>query len=76
MPTKFRKGTFMPPLLAYLIEERKMYLKELLIENRSYRRFHEDRPIRPELLVELVDMARLCPSGANRQPLKYVTIGL
>ena len=51
-----------------------MYLKDLLMENRSYRRFHEEKPIRPELLVELVDMARYCPSGANRQPLKFITV--
>ena len=35
-------------------------------------RFHEDTPVNPKALRELVDMARLTPSGANLQPLKYV----
>lgn len=40
--------------------------------NRSYRRFHQDRPVEAGLLRELVDLARLSPSAANLQPLKYV----
>ena len=40
--------------------------------NRSYRRFHRDRPVEAGLLRELVDLARLSPSAANLQPLKYV----
>ena len=49
-----------------------MSLKELLRRNRSYRRFHEDRPIERQTLVDLVAVTRLCPSSSNRQPLKYV----
>lgn len=46
-------------------------LKELIEKNRSYRRFLEDVALsRPEL-EELIDLARLSPSAANRQPLKY-----
>ncbi len=51
-----------------------MTLKELAIKNRSFRIFDESRPISPELLRELVDTARICPSTANRQPLKYKII--
>jgi len=49
-----------------------MRLKELVQENRSYRRFYQEVPIEQETLRKLVDLARLSASGANRQPLKYV----
>ncbi len=48
-----------------------MRIRELLTASRSYRRFHEDRPLDEESLLELVRLAQLCPSAANRQPLKY-----
>ena len=47
-------------------------IRELVIKNRSYRRFHQEVPIEPETLKELVDLARLSASAANRQPLKYI----
>ena len=46
-------------------------LKDLIRKNRSYRRFDEDRKINREDLVQLVELARLSPSGSNLQPLKY-----
>ncbi|MBN1246732.1 MAG: nitroreductase family protein [Anaerolineae bacterium] len=46
-------------------------LRDLVAKNRSYRRFDESVQVPMEVLVELVDLARLSPSGANRQPLKY-----
>lgn len=49
-----------------------MNLRELLLENRSYRRFSQDPAIDEKTLRELVDLTRLCPSAANRQPLKYL----
>ena len=45
---------------------------DLIIKNRSYRRFHQEESIREEMLRELVNLARLSPSGANLQPLKYI----
>lgn len=48
-----------------------MSIAELLTKNRSYRRFHQDQPLDEATLVGLVELARLCPSAANRQPLKY-----
>ena len=48
-----------------------MTLQELVYRSRSYRRF-EDRPVAREVLRELVDLARMSPSGANMQPLKYL----
>lgn len=46
-------------------------LKELVAKSRSYRRFDEAVKISRQTLVELVDLARLSPSGANMQPLKF-----
>ncbi len=46
-------------------------LKDLVIKNRSYRGFDENRKVTKEELKELVDIARLTASGANLQPLKY-----
>lgn len=48
-----------------------MDFKELVRKNRSYRRFEQGVRISREELVELVDTARMTPSGANRQPLRY-----
>lgn len=46
-------------------------LKDLISKNRSYRRFYQEIPVTTETLKELLDLARLSPSAANRQPLKY-----
>ncbi|MDD3520815.1 MAG: nitroreductase family protein [Actinomycetota bacterium] len=46
-------------------------LKELVIKNRSYRRFFQDEKIKKETLLELVDLARFAASGMNRQVLRY-----
>lgn len=48
-----------------------MTLEALLTQNRSYRRFHQE-PLEESTLLGLVELTRLCPSAANRQPLKYV----
>ena len=47
-------------------------LKDLILNNRSYRRFQENVPLSIETLRELVDLARLSASAANSQPLKYI----
>ncbi|HKL42987.1 MAG TPA: nitroreductase family protein [Clostridia bacterium] len=47
-------------------------LKHLIMKNRSYRRFYEEEKIPMEDLRSLIDLARLSPSGANLQSLKYV----
>jgi nitroreductase len=49
-----------------------MTLRELVLRNRSYRRFHQDVPIEPDTLRRLVDLARYSASGGNHQPLKYL----
>jgi len=46
-------------------------IKDLVIKARSYRRFVEE-PISEAQLLILLDLARLSPSVANLQPLKYI----
>jgi nitroreductase len=46
-------------------------IKDLVLKNRSYRRFYQDHIISINDLKELVDLARLSPSGRNLQALKY-----
>ena len=46
-------------------------IKDLILKNRSYRRFDQSRRVERETLRELVDLARLSPSAMNAQPLKF-----
>ncbi len=47
-------------------------LKDLVLRNRSYRRFYQEVSIELETLRELADLARLSASAMNLQPLKYI----
>ena len=47
-------------------------LREMVLKNRSYRRFFEDAAIGRDTLVELVDLARNTASARNLQPLRYI----
>jgi nitroreductase len=47
-------------------------IRDLILRNRSYRRFDQEVDIKLETLRELVDLARLSPSARNAQPLKYI----
>jgi len=47
-------------------------IKDLIAKSRSYRRFFQEVGIDRRILRELVDLARLSPSAANLQPLKYI----
>lgn len=51
-----------------------MSLKELLLKNRSYRRFYQDETIDTGVLKEMIEYARIAPSPSNLQPLKFVII--
>ncbi|MBN1108736.1 MAG: nitroreductase family protein [Bacteroidales bacterium] len=51
-----------------------MKLKDYVVKTRSYRRFDESVRVDIAILEELVDLARLSASGANRQPLKYMLV--
>jgi nitroreductase len=47
-------------------------MKDLVLKNRSYRRFYQSEAVDEKTLRELVDLARCSASAANRQPLKYI----
>ncbi len=47
-------------------------IKDLILKNRSYRRFDQSVPVSPDLLHEMVDAARLSASARNMQPLRYM----
>ncbi len=47
-------------------------IRDLIISNRSCRRFDEGFAVERHTLEELVDLARLSASAANLQPLKYL----
>jgi nitroreductase len=47
-------------------------IRDLILKNRSYRRFYQEVDIKLGTLRELVDLARLSPSARNAQPLKYI----
>ncbi len=51
-----------------------MNICDLLTQNRSYRRFRAGEPLNPRTLLELVELTRLCPSAANRQPLRFMIV--
>ncbi len=51
-----------------------MNLKELLLKNRSYRRFYQDEEIDMTDLEDIIAHVRLSPSPANLQPLKFILI--
>lgn len=48
-----------------------MTLKEMVLKNRSYRRFFQEKKITTDQLKSLIEVARLTPSAANRQPYKF-----
>ncbi len=45
--------------------------KALITANRTYRRFDASRAVGRGQLLQLVDLARMCASGRNLQPLRY-----
>ncbi len=47
-------------------------IRDLIIQNRTCRRFYQEVAIELETLRELVDLARLSASARNSQPLKYI----
>lgn len=49
-------------------------LKDLILRNRSYRRFHETERITENQLKEWIELARISSSARNAQPLKYMLV--
>ncbi len=50
-----------------------MDTKELIKSRRTIRKFSQE-PISPDKLLSYVDCARVAPSAANLQPLKYIVV--
>lgn len=48
--------------------------KDLVLKNRSYRRFDQSVEIGMETLKELISLARIVPCGANAQALKFMPV--
>lgn len=46
-------------------------IRDLILKNRSYRRFQQEEKISIAQLTEWVELARFSASGRNAQPLKY-----
>ena len=51
-----------------------MNIYDLVYKNRSYRRFNQNQQIGTKQLRELINLARLSGSGANRQALKFLLV--
>ena len=51
-----------------------MDIKELLLQNRSYRRFKQEPVLSKEDLIDLIDSVRVSPSARNDQPLKFILL--
>lgn len=49
-----------------------MAIRDLVLANRSYRRFDESHSMDESVLRELIDLARCSPSAGNLQPLRYI----
>jgi nitroreductase len=47
-------------------------IRDLVLKNRTYRRFYQEVKLERETIEEWIDLARLSSSGANKQPLKYM----
>lgn len=47
-------------------------IKDLVVRNRTYRRFDQRFVVGMDTLRELADLARLSGSAGNKQPLKYI----
>lgn len=47
-------------------------IEDLIRKNRSCRRFFQQQSLSVETLKDLINLARLSPSAANRQPLAYI----
>lgn len=49
-----------------------MNLQELVLKSRSYRRFDESFKVDGKTLESFIELARLSPTGANKQPLRFL----
>ncbi|HWJ02225.1 MAG TPA: nitroreductase family protein [Verrucomicrobiae bacterium] len=47
-------------------------LKDLVLKNRTYRRFYQEENVSRDTMQEVIELARLTSSGANMQSLRYI----
>ena len=69
---EYRKTFTFRLMIMSIMKEDWMMIRELVLKNRSYRRFYQDTAVELETLKGLVDLARCSASAGNRQPLKYI----
>lgn len=50
-----------------------MTVYELILKRRTIRKF-ENKPVEKESIVKMINAARVAPSAANLQPLKYIAV--
>jgi len=68
-----KNGQIIQKILHLHFHNNYLYMiSELIRRNRSYRRFHQNEAISESDLLEMVDNARLTPSGRNAQTLRYL----
>jgi nitroreductase len=58
-------------ILITICKEVSSMIKDLILKNRSYRRFYEHVSISSDTLRSFVELARLSASAGNIQPLRY-----
>ncbi len=51
-----------------------MIIKDLLLKNRSYRRFKQSPVLNNDDMLDLIDSVRLSPSSRNGQALKFILL--
>lgn len=51
-----------------------MEVKKAIEERRTIRKFKHDEPVPDESLLELMEAARLAPSGGNLQPWRFIIV--
>lgn len=49
-------------------------LIDLVLKNRSYRRFDSYASVSEEVMDQLIELARVCPSSRNQQALKFMRV--
>jgi nitroreductase len=73
LPTTYGRSKFQLTQKQKMDDEQEAaMMKDMVLKNRSYRRFYEDVEVDCQTLRELVDLARLSASAANKQPLRYM----
>ena len=58
-------------LSSFYTEARPFMLKEIVLKNRSYRRYDENDRIPEETVRALIALARVTPSTGNTQSLRF-----